>query len=111
MDCVFCKMAAGEIPVEPVYENDLVMVIRDINPQAPTHLLVVPKLHYRSLLDCEDPALPGEMLKAAALVATRDGFAEKGFRTVVNTNPDGGQTVWHLHMHVLAGRPLAGRLG
>jgi len=111
MDCVFCKMAAGEIPAEKELENDRLMVIRDINPQAPTHLLVIPKRHYRSILDCDDGDLPGEMFKAAVEVARKKGFAESGFRTVVNTNPDGGQTVWHLHMHVLAGRPLSGAMG
>lgn len=111
MDCIFCKIAAKEVPSTVVRENERFIVIEDIDPQAPTHLLVMPRKHYRSVLDCDDPALLGEMLATATDVAREKGFADNGFRTVINTNEEGGQTVWHLHMHVLAGRPLAGRMG
>lgn len=111
MDCIFCKIASGEIKSERVAETDNLMVIKDVNPQAPTHLLVIPKKHYKSLLECTDTGLYGEMLATAVDAAKKTGVAESGFRTIINTNEEGGQTVWHLHMHLLAGRPLTGRMG
>lgn len=110
-DCIFCKIASKEMKGDVVRENDRLMVVRDIDPQAPVHLLVIPKRHYTNLLECEDRDLLGEMLATAAEAAREEGVANKGFRTVINTNDEGGQTVWHLHMHVLAGRPLTGKLG
>ncbi|MEE9615190.1 MAG: histidine triad nucleotide-binding protein [Thermodesulfobacteriota bacterium] len=110
-DCIFCKIGSGEIPSEKVRETERLFVIKDINPQAPTHLLVVPKKHYATLLDCDDPELLGEMLRVASEAAQEAGVAESGFRTVVNTNQEGGQVVFHLHMHVIGGKPLGGKMG
>ncbi len=111
MDCIFCKIASREIKSELVHETDELFVIRDIDPQAPTHLLIIPKKHYRSVLECKETDLLGSMLMTASQLAEKEGIAENGFRTVVNTNGDGGQTVFHLHMHVLGGRPQTGRMG
>ncbi|MBI5562364.1 MAG: histidine triad nucleotide-binding protein [Deltaproteobacteria bacterium] len=111
MDCIFCKMAARAIKVDPVVETDRVMVVKDINPQAPVHLLVIPKTHYASILECKDMGVLGEMMEAAVTSAKKLGVADPGFRLSINTNDEGGQTVFHLHMHLLAGRPLSGRLG
>lgn len=111
MDCIFCKMAKGEVPVEKVLETDRLFVIKDINPQAPTHLLVIPKEHLATLLDCNDESLLGEMLAAAKEAAAKAGVDEKGFRTVINTGAEGGQVVFHLHMHLLGGRQMEGRMG
>lgn len=110
-DCIFCKIAAKKIKSAVVKETGRLVVIRDINPQAPTHLLIIPKEHYATILDCADRDLLGEMLQAAGETAKEIGVADSGFRTVVNTNDEGGQTVFHLHMHLLAGRPLTGRMG
>lgn len=111
MDCIFCKIATKKIKTEPVLETDGVIVINDLNPQAPVHLLVLPKAHYSTILDCADRTLMAEMMAAAVTAAKKVGVDEKGFRLVVNTNAEGGQTVFHLHIHLLAGRPLSGRLG
>ncbi|MDP2690592.1 MAG: histidine triad nucleotide-binding protein [Deltaproteobacteria bacterium] len=112
MDCVFCKIASGKIKADKVYENDDLVVIKDISPQAPVHLLVIPKKHYSTILDCADDArLLGEMCSAAVRAAKKAGVGEKGFRISLNTNDEGGQTVFHLHMHILGGRQLTGRLG
>ena len=111
MDCIFCAIAAKKMKAKVVGETDLLVVIEDINPQAPKHLLVIPKEHYETMLDCTDTALFAEMLEAAKDAARHAGIAENGFRTVINTNNDGGQTVFHLHMHVIGGRPLSGKMG
>ncbi|MEK6791227.1 MAG: HIT domain-containing protein [Deltaproteobacteria bacterium] len=111
MDCIFCKIAAKKMHVATVHETGRTIVIKDINPQAPVHLLVLSKEHHANILDCKDTGLLGEMLESAVEAAKKAGVAEKGFRTVINTNDEGGQTVYHLHIHVLAGRPLDGRLG
>lgn len=111
MDCIFCKIAKREIKSELIHETDELFVIRDIDPQAPTHLLIIPKKHYRGLTECKETDLLGTMLLTAATLAEKEGIAESGFRTVVNTNEDGGQTVFHLHMHVLGGKPQTGRMG
>ena len=102
-------MIAGEIPVEPVYEDQSLMIIEDINPQAPLHVLVIPKAHIASLNDLapEHDALVGSMFRRAAAIAKERGYAERGFRTVFNTNREAGQTVFHIHLHLLAGRSLA----
>jgi histidine triad (HIT) family protein len=108
-DCLFCRIIAREIPVNPVYEDQELIVIRDINPQAPLHVLVIPKAHIASLNDLqpEHDELVGSMLRRAAAVAREHGYSERGFRTVFNTNREAGQTVFHIHLHVLAGRALA----
>lgn len=111
MSCVFCKIASKEMKSTVVHETDGLIVIKDINPQAPTHLLVLPKKHYSTILECDDRDLLAEMLMAAKEAAKKAGVDEKGFRLVINTNDEGGQTVFHLHMHLMAGRSLAGRMG
>ncbi|PYP56051.1 MAG: histidine triad nucleotide-binding protein [Gemmatimonadetes bacterium] len=104
--CVFCKIAAGEIPATMVKGGDGMLAFRDLNPQAPTHVLVIPTDHLASLNDAKDPRLLGGLLAFAREVARAEGIAERGYRVVVNTNPDGGQTVFHLHLHLLGGRPM-----
>lgn len=105
-DCLFCKMARGEIKPDVVYEDDRVLAFRDIHPQAPLHVLVIPKQHIAGLNDLDDIALGGHLLQTAANVAKQQGFAESGYRTIFNCNDDGGQTVGHLHLHVMAGRRM-----
>lgn len=107
-DCLFCKIVDGEIDVERVYENKHVLAFRDINPQAPLHVLVIPKKHIATLNDvvAEDAQTIGELSLAAAKIAQKEGIAQNGYRTVMNCGKDGGQTVFHLHMHLLAGRAL-----
>jgi histidine triad (HIT) family protein len=102
-DCLFCKIAAHEIPVKAVFEDDLCLVFPDIHPQAPMHLLVIPKQHFADVTEAGD-ALLGHVLKAAASVGERELLG--GFRIVINTGDDGGQTVGHLHLHVLGGRHM-----
>lgn len=104
--CVFCRIAAGEIAATIVKRGDGMLAFRDANPQAPTHFLVIPAHHVASLNDAKDPTLLGRLLGFARDVAREVGVADKGYRVVVNTNPDGGQTVFHLHLHVLGGRPM-----
>jgi histidine triad (HIT) family protein len=108
-DCLFCKMANGEIRPDMVYENPAVMAFRDINPQAPVHVLVVPKKHIATLNDLEPghDVLVGELYLTAKTVAERLGIADGGYRTVMNCNVDGGQTVFHIHLHLLGGRRMA----
>ena len=104
--CIFCKIAAGEIPATIVKRADGMMAFQDLNPQAPTHLLVIPTDHLASLNDARDPQLLGRLLGFARDLARDAGIAQRGYRVVVNTNPDGGQTVFHLHLHLLGGRPM-----
>ena len=107
-ECLFCKMIAGEIQPDTVYETDDVLAFRDINPQAPTHVLVIPKRHIATINDIGtgDTELIGKLYLAAARVARDAGFAEEGYRAVMNCNGRAGQTVFHLHLHVLGGRDL-----
>ena len=106
MDCLFCKMIDREIDVDIVYEDEHVLAFNDINPQAPTHILIIPKKHIATLNDIEeaDLALVGRLQMTAAKLAEQRGFAEKGYRIVMNCNEDGGQTVYHIHMHLVGGR-------
>ncbi len=106
--CLFCKIIAGEIPGDMVHQDEQCVVIRDINPQAPTHLLVIPREHLESLDDASqrDEALLGHLLRISARMANSEGHADSGYRTVINTGAGAGQSVFHLHVHVLAGRPL-----
>jgi len=108
-DCIFCKIAAGDIPAELVYEDDLVVGFRDLNPQAPTHVLLIPRRHIATINDLqpEDEAIIGRLYSAAAKVAEQEGIAEQGYRTLINCNDDGGQTVFHVHLHLLGGRRLS----
>jgi histidine triad (HIT) family protein len=105
-DCVFCQVAAGTIPAQVVRRGDGMLAFRDINPQAPVHLLVVPIAHIASLNEAGDAGMLGALLGFARDVAAAEGLAAPGYRVVVNTNDDGGQTVHHLHLHVLGGRAL-----
>ena len=107
-DCLFCRIVAGEIPATIVYQNDHVVAFKDITPQAPTHVLVVPRRHIASLNDlaADDDALVGEMVRSAAAIAKDNGHAAGGYRTVFNCNADAGQTVFHLHLHLLGGRKM-----
>lgn len=107
-DCLFCKMISGEIQPDTVYEDDEVLAFRDINPQAPTHVLVIPKRHISTLNDLQDgdAALAGKLVLAARRIAADEGIAESGYRTVFNCNADAGQAVFHIHLHLLGGRVL-----
>jgi histidine triad (HIT) family protein len=106
--CLFCRIVAGEIPAEFIQRDDRSVVIRDINPQAPTHLLVIPQEHIESLDDAsqKDEALLGHLLRVAARVADAAGLAEGGYRAVINNGAGAGQSVFHLHVHVLGGRAM-----
>jgi histidine triad (HIT) family protein len=108
-DCLFCKIASGELPATLVLETERTIAFRDINPQAPIHVLVIPKRHYRDLADlaAADAELLAEMAGLAHEVALADGIAETGYRVVFNTGSNAGQTVEHAHAHVLGGRPMA----
>jgi histidine triad (HIT) family protein len=104
--CLFCRIVRGEVPAQVVYETPDLVAIRDINPQAPVHVVIMPRQHVASLNDVRDPTIAGQLATAAATIAQREGYADRGYRTVVNTNGDGGQTVFHLHLHLLAGRRM-----
>jgi histidine triad (HIT) family protein len=104
--CVFCKIVGGEIPATIVKRGDGMLAFKDLNGQAPTHILVIPTTHVGTLNDAKDAPMLGRLLAFARDVAQDAGLATKGYRVVVNTNPDGGQTVFHLHLHVLGGRPM-----
>lgn len=105
-NCIFCKIITGEIPSEIVYEDDVCIAFNDLSPQAPTHILVVPREHIASLDKArnKDQETLGYLLLIAAEIARDEGFAEDGYRVVINTNENGGQTVFHLHIHLLGGR-------
>ena len=105
-DCLFCKIAGGEIPAKVVKRDGRLLAFRDINPQAPTHILIIPTEHVASLNDAKDEGLLGEILVFAGTLAREEGIAQRGYRVVVNTNADGGQTVFHLHAHLLGGRRM-----
>ncbi len=107
-NCLFCRIIAGEIPAEVVYSDERSIALRDINPQAPTHVLVIPREHMESLDEAtqKDEALLGHLLRVAARVANELGHSESGYRTVINTGAGAGQSVFHLHLHVLGGRAL-----
>ena len=108
-DCLFCKIVNGDIPAEKVYEDDTVLAFNDINGQAPTHVLIIPKKHITTMNDLQDDdlALSGKLMHVAAGIAKEQGFAEAGYRVVMNCNQDGGQAVYHIHLHLLGGRPMA----
>ena len=113
MDCIFCKIVDSEIPADILYQDEEVIAFRDINPMAPTHLLIIPKKHIPSLLHLPEAAssLIGDMVNTANQLAKREGIAESGYRLVINCGKQGGQVVPHLHMHLLGGRQLSGALG
>ena len=107
--CLFCKIVARQIPASIVYEDDRVLAFNDINPQAPTHVLIIPKRHIATLNDLEpaDDGIVGEVVRRAAAIAQERGLSAAGFRTVFNTNAHAGQTVFHIHLHLLGGRTFA----
>ena len=104
--CIFCRIARGEIPAQMVMHSKDVAAFRDLNTQAPVHILIIPTKHIRSLDDANDPELLGRMLALAAAIARQEKIAKTGYRTVINTGKDGGQSVDHLHLHLLGGRPM-----
>jgi histidine triad (HIT) family protein len=106
-DCLFCKIVRREIPASVVFETDNCLAFRDIAPKSPTHVLVIPKVHYQSLNEVSSPQVLGELAMTAQWVAQQEGIAGSGYRLVINTGSDGGQTVGHLHLHVLGGRAHA----
>ena len=108
MDCLFCKIINGDIPADIVYQDDDVIGFNDINPQAPTHVLFIPKKHISTVNDLtdDDAAVVGKLFLAAKSVAKEAGFADDGYRLVMNCNEGAGQTVFHIHLHMLAGRAL-----
>ena len=107
-NCLFCKIAGGEIPSAKVYEDEICVAFNDISPQAPTHILIIPREHFASLdkAASNHQATLGHLLLTTAEIAREKGFSEDGYRVVINTNADGGQTVFHLHVHLLGGRPF-----
>lgn len=106
MDCIFCKLVNKEIPTQVVYEDDYVLAFNDMEPQAPVHILFVPKKHIKSNNEVEDELIIGKIFAAIRKVAKEKGFAEDGYRVVNNCGKDGGQTVEHLHFHLMAGREM-----
>ena len=113
MDCIFCQIASGKIPSDIVYQDEELIAFRDIKPQAPVHILIIPKRHIPSLdrLKEDDSALVGRMVTVANKLAKKEKVAEKGYRLAINCGQEGGQLVPHLHMHLLGGRRLSGTLG
>jgi histidine triad (HIT) family protein len=107
-NCLFCRIVAGEIPSKKVHEDDLSLAFHDISPQAPTHLLIIPKKHVASLNEAsqDDQALLGRLTLVASKLAGQFGLATDGYRIVINTGSGAGQSVWHIHLHLLGGRPL-----
>lgn len=108
MDCLFCKIINKEIPAQIIYEDEHVLAFNDISPQAPTHVLIIPRKHISTLNDVEqgDETIVGHMIKTAAEIAKEMGFDQSGYRTVFNCNEDGGQTVYHIHLHLLGGKAM-----
>ena len=113
MDCVFCRIVAGEIPADIVYQDKALLAFRDINPQAPTHILIIPKSHIASLAEitAKHQALMGRIVLLARDLAEKEGVSGRGYRLSVSTGPDGGQLVPHVHFHLLGGRKLSDMLG
>ena len=107
--CLFCNIVSGEIPADTVFENDSIIAFRDINPQAPVHILIIPKLHISTLNDLreDDAELMGELILKAKDLAKDEGIADEGYRTGFNCNKAGGQTVYHIHLHLLGGRDFS----
>jgi histidine triad (HIT) family protein len=112
-DCIFCKIVKGEIPSTNVYQDEQVTAFRDINPAAPTHILIVPNKHIDSvnLMIADDKPLVGHMFFVARELAAKEGISESGYRLIMNTNADGGQTVFHMHLHLLGGAPMKHPMG
>lgn len=107
-NCLFCKILSGDIPADIVFESDTAIAFRDINPQAPTHVLIIPRKHIATINDVspDDHAIVGSLYSAAREIAATEGLSEEGYRAVMNCNEAAGQTVFHIHLHLLGGRPL-----
>ena len=107
-DCIFCKIAGGEIPVDLVYESEDVVAFADVSPQAPVHVVIIPRRHIATTLEMSDeaPELFGSMLRASSEVARKKGVDKSGFRLILNTNADGGQEIFHVHMHIMGGEQI-----
>ncbi len=107
-DCLFCKIVKGDIPTDKIFEDDKVLAFNDINAQAPTHILIIPKKHIATMNDIEDEDINivGRLMIVAANIAKEQGFADAGYRTVMNCNQEGGQAVYHIHLHLLGGRQM-----
>ena len=105
-DCLFCKMVAGDIKPNIVFEDDNILAFRDINPQAPVHILIIPKAHVATLDDLNNTLLAGQLVQTAVQLAKAEGLSEEGYRTVFNCNQKGGQEVYHVHLHLLGGRQM-----
>jgi histidine triad (HIT) family protein len=107
-NCIFCKIVSDETGTDRIYEDEHCLAFRDINPQAPVHILVIPRVHLISIneIDSAPDGLMHDLLKAVRKIAAQLGLDQRGYRTVINTGPDGGQTVFHLHIHLLGGRPM-----
>ena len=112
-DCIFCKIVEGKIPCTKIYEDDQILAFDDIHPMAPVHVIVIPKKHVSTLMDIDtkSSSVANNLINASQKVAQIKGIAAKGFRTVINCNDEGGQIVFHLHMHILGGRKLQDELG
>src|SRR5574340_1405925 len=106
-DCIFCMIARGEIPAKIVFEDDLLVAFDDVAPQAPVHTLIIPRTHYSDLADNVPPEILTALMQAVPRVAEAKGVRDSGYRTIINTGPDAGQTVHHLHVHVMGGRRMA----
>jgi histidine triad (HIT) family protein len=108
VSCIFCEISAGRIPARIAFEDDLVLAFHDIAPQAPTHILIIPRRHIANVLDLksDDAPLVGHMMRAAIDLARAQGLAERGFRLVFNSGPDAGYSVFHIHLHLLGGRAM-----
>ncbi len=110
-DCIFCKIANGEIPTEMVYEDEFVAAFKDLNPQAPVHILVVPKKHYDNVMQVEEnDDIISKIYNAINKIAKKENFAESGFRVINNCGKDAGQTVMHMHFHIIAGKTLGDKI-
>ena len=112
MGCIFCQIVSKKIPSDILYQDEGVLAFRDINPQAPVHLLIIPKIHIASLVELTEQEIPlmGRMVSVASKLAEREGISESGYRLVINCGEEGGQLVLHLHLHLLGGRQLRGQL-
>jgi histidine triad (HIT) family protein len=108
-DCLFCKILAGEIPADIVHESETAVAFRDINPQASTHVVIIPKRHIATMndLEADDEAVVGSLFTVAKVIARQEGLADRGYRVVMNCNEDAGQSVFHIHLHMLGGRQLS----
>ena len=109
MDCLFCSIVDRSIPSDIVYEDEQVIAFRDVSPQAPTHILIIPRKHIATINDIpgDEASLVGQMVLAAKKIAAKEGLSEPGYRLVMNCNGDGGQTVYHIHLHLLGGRSMS----